>query len=89
MSISLQSSSTWDVADASQNPAQSSPEMEKAAKSPEGSEVSSEFFTEYFFQEPAFISRRIQFCTTVGRAELILWSRPEGVEVLHALRMFS
>lgn len=46
MSTSLQSSNTWDVADASQNPAESSPEVEKAAKSPEGSEVSSEFFTE-------------------------------------------
>lgn len=46
MSISLQSSSTWDVADASQNPAQSSPEVEKAAKSSEGSEVLSEFFAE-------------------------------------------
>lgn len=45
MSISLQSSSSWDVAEASQNPAQSSPEAEKAAKSSEGSEVSSEFFT--------------------------------------------
>ncbi|NWH61050.1 ARFG2 protein, partial [Geococcyx californianus] len=35
-----QSSSTWDVADTSQNPAQSSPEVEKAAKSSEGSEMS-------------------------------------------------
>uniref|UniRef100_A0A8C8ABM2 ADP-ribosylation factor GTPase-activating protein 2 n=1 Tax=Otus sunia TaxID=257818 RepID=A0A8C8ABM2_9STRI len=35
-----QSSSTWDVADANQNPAESSPELEKAAKSSEGSEVS-------------------------------------------------
>ncbi|XP_074680135.1 ADP-ribosylation factor GTPase-activating protein 2 isoform X1 [Strix aluco] len=35
-----QSSGTWDVADASQNPAESSPELEKAAKSSEGSEVS-------------------------------------------------
>lgn len=43
MSVSLQSSSTWDVADASQNPAQSSPEVEKAVKSSEGSEVSGEF----------------------------------------------
>jgi len=43
MNISLQSSSTWDVADASQNPAQSSLEAEKAAKSSEGSEVLSEF----------------------------------------------
>lgn len=54
MSISLQSSSTWDVADASQNPAQSSPEVEKAAKSSEGSEISSEFFAEYFFLRTCF-----------------------------------
>lgn len=43
MSVSLQSSSTWDVADASQNLAQSSLEVEKAPKSSEGSEASSEF----------------------------------------------